>query len=40
MLLNLFTVQAPIIYENSAIQAELLIYKGDLRNTVPCVGVK
>ena len=27
---NLFTFQTPIIYDNSAIQAELLIYKGDL----------
>lgn len=27
---NLFTFQTPIIYDNSAIPAELLIYKGDL----------
>jgi hypothetical protein len=29
-LLNLFTFQTPIIYDNSALLAELLIYKGDL----------
>jgi len=28
--LHLFTFQPPIIYDNSALQAELLIYKGDL----------
>jgi hypothetical protein len=29
-LLHLFTFKTPIIYDNSALQAELLIYKGDL----------
>ena len=29
-LLNLFTFQTPNIYDNSALQAELFIYKGDL----------
>ena len=29
-MLHLFTFQTPIIYDNSALQAELLIYKGDL----------
>jgi hypothetical protein len=28
--IHLFTFQTPIIYDNSALQAELLIYKGDL----------
>jgi len=28
--LHLFTFQPPIIYDNSALQAELLIYKDDL----------
>ena len=28
--LHLFTFQTPIIYDNSSLQAELLIYKGDL----------
>ena len=30
MFLHIFTFQTPIIYDNSALQAELLIYKGDL----------
>jgi len=29
-ILHLFTFKTPIIYDNSALQAELLIYKGDL----------
>ncbi len=29
-IIHLFTFQTPIIYDNSAFQAELLIYKGDL----------